>query len=523
MTSVSSRHSSRTRSRSRSRHPAHSRSRSRTGTPRSPYSSHSFSHSRSRSASRTRSRSRYSESRSRSRSRSPRPGSWSRSRSPSQGVASYSSRSRSRTRSRSRSSYTSGRRHTYTSRSRSRSHPSGHSRSGSNYSTSSVQISSKDPRDRSKRVNWANSIWLVGEKAKDVLFHFCDKCDLPIVIYGRLLPCKHVLCYQCAVKLSNKCSRCQKSVQNIERCLVGGIFMCFESDNCRRTYLSQRDLQAHIDHRHRVGSAGGSTTTPAATGAAQVKTSTTQKTQSKVSPDDSGKQPIPTGSTVPVSLSNDSLSLLQSLQRSSNLAQCTNVSVSSATLGFTTGNKNIGLLPLPSTSTSTSLPHPRIPMNVAPPVRPPPTLTPFPQMMQFSTPPPPLGPRGIPPPSVMNPSIPPPAVPAPRSQPPPFSSTNAVAALAAAAAAMSGTHPKPPAMQGRSNSLLSAPLSVGSTGHLQPTGLNLSLLTNALIGGSTTWSRTNTNISNVRTPSSTSSRLPQSGPSGPMNIGRFPF
>ncbi|GAA54554.1 E3 ubiquitin-protein ligase Hakai [Clonorchis sinensis] len=317
--------------------------------------------------------------------------------------------------------------------------------------------------------------------------------------------------------------RCQKSVQNIERCLVGGIFMCFESDNCRRTYLSQRDLQAHIDHRHRVGSAGGSTTTPAATGAAQVKTSTTQKTQSKVSPDDSGKQPIPTGSTVPVSLSNDSLSLLQSLQRSSNLAQCTNVSVSSATLGFTTGNKNIGLLPLPSTSTSTSLSHPRIPMNVAPPVRPPPTLTPFPQMMQFSTPPPPLGPRGIPPPSVMNPSIPPPAVPAPRSQPPPFSSTNAVAALAAAAAAMSGTHPKAPAMQGRSNSLLSAPLSVGSTGHLQPTGLNLSLLTNALIGGSTTWSRTNTNISNVRTPSSTSSRLPQSGPSGPMNIGRFPF
>ncbi|OON20957.1 hypothetical protein X801_03153 [Opisthorchis viverrini] len=260
---------------------------------------------------------------------------------------------------------------------------------------------------------------------------------------------------------------CQKSVQNIERCLVGGIFMCFESDNCRRTYLSQRDLQAHIDHRHRVGSTGGSTTTPAAPGAVQVKTSTAQKTQSKVSPDDSGNQPIPTGSTVPVSLSNDSLSLLQSLQRSSNLAQCASVSVSSATLGFTTGNKNVGLLPLPPTSTSTSLPHPRIPMNVAPPVRPPPTLTPFPQMMQFSTPPPPLGPRGIPPPSVMNPSIPPPAVPAPRSQPPPFSSTNAVAALAAAAAAMSGTHPKPPAMQGRSNSLLSAPLSVGSTGHLQ--------------------------------------------------------
>lgn len=40
----------------------------------------------------------------------------------------------------------------------------------------------------------------------------------------------------------------------MERCLVGGIFMCFESDGCRRTYLSHRDLQAHIDHRHRTGS-----------------------------------------------------------------------------------------------------------------------------------------------------------------------------------------------------------------------------------------------------------------------------
>ncbi|VDQ06104.1 unnamed protein product [Trichobilharzia regenti] len=33
--------------------------------------------------------------------------------------------------------------------------------------------------------------------------------------------------------------------------------MCFESDACRRTYLSQRDLQAHIDHRHRTGLTSG--------------------------------------------------------------------------------------------------------------------------------------------------------------------------------------------------------------------------------------------------------------------------
>ena len=36
----------------------------------------------------------------------------------------------------------------------------------------------------------------------------------------------------------------------IEKCPRGAVFVC-RIPNCRRTYLSQRDLTAHIRHRHK--------------------------------------------------------------------------------------------------------------------------------------------------------------------------------------------------------------------------------------------------------------------------------
>lgn len=42
----------------------------------------------------------------------------------------------------------------------------------------------------------------------------------------------------------------------VEQASLGNVFMCthggsrYGNDGCRRTYLSQRDLQAHINHRH---------------------------------------------------------------------------------------------------------------------------------------------------------------------------------------------------------------------------------------------------------------------------------
>ncbi|KAM9180401.1 E3 ubiquitin-protein ligase Hakai-like [Dugong dugon] len=95
---------------------------------------------------------------------------------------------------------------------------------------------------------------IIGEK-DDLLVHFCDKCDLPIKIYGRIIPCKHVFCYACAVLYGEKgkkvCPGCGYPVLRIEEHRRGSIFMCSTVQRCKRTYLSQRDLKAHINYRHK--------------------------------------------------------------------------------------------------------------------------------------------------------------------------------------------------------------------------------------------------------------------------------
>ncbi|KAJ8386681.1 hypothetical protein AAFF_G00167970 [Aldrovandia affinis] len=105
---------------------------------------------------------------------------------------------------------------------------------------------------------WDYKLNLLGEK-DDTPVHFCDKCGLPIKLYGRMIPCKHVFCYECAVLYEKKCDKmcpgvslysCTDPVQRIEQCLRGSLFMCSTVQGCKRTYLSQRDLQAHVNHRH---------------------------------------------------------------------------------------------------------------------------------------------------------------------------------------------------------------------------------------------------------------------------------
>ncbi|KAJ8387034.1 hypothetical protein AAFF_G00162110 [Aldrovandia affinis] len=100
---------------------------------------------------------------------------------------------------------------------------------------------------------WDYKMNLVGEK-DDTPMHFCDQCGLPIKLYGRMIPCKHVFCYECAVLHEKKADKlcpgvslysCTDRVQRIEQCLRGSLFMCSTVQGCKRTYLSQRDLQAH--------------------------------------------------------------------------------------------------------------------------------------------------------------------------------------------------------------------------------------------------------------------------------------
>lgn len=113
-----------------------------------------------------------------------------------------------------------------------------------------------EPTHQNQRLQWNHKVNLIGEKVVDPLIHCCEKCLLPILIYGRMIPCKHVFCFSCAKKTEKTCVRCEEPVQRIEQSALGTVFVCsygaakHSAKGCRRTYLSQRDLQAHIYHRH---------------------------------------------------------------------------------------------------------------------------------------------------------------------------------------------------------------------------------------------------------------------------------
>jgi len=107
----------------------------------------------------------------------------------------------------------------------------------------------------------------------NAMIHCCDQCSCPILIYGRLIPCKHVFCLTCAhaqARERGKCVRCQEAVARVEEAGLGSIYMCTHGGSryghagCRRTYLSQRDLQAHVHHRHMKGVTQGQSSRPAA-------------------------------------------------------------------------------------------------------------------------------------------------------------------------------------------------------------------------------------------------------------------
>lgn len=115
----------------------------------------------------------------------------------------------------------------------------------------------RGPPEPMLRLKWNHKVNLIGEKVLNPMIHICDQCDKPILHYGRMIPCKHVFCLKCARTEPVKvCPRCNDKVVRVEQSGLGTVFMCTHSGSrygntgCRRTYLSQRDLQAHINHRH---------------------------------------------------------------------------------------------------------------------------------------------------------------------------------------------------------------------------------------------------------------------------------
>jgi len=107
-----------------------------------------------------------------------------------------------------------------------------------------------------KPLNWNHKINLIGEKSIEQRVHLCDICAEPILYYGRLIPCKHVFCYDCAIEIQEKltlpgcCLNCNERIARIERVELNSMYICNHDKICKRTYLSQRDLLAHIQHRH---------------------------------------------------------------------------------------------------------------------------------------------------------------------------------------------------------------------------------------------------------------------------------
>ncbi|TRY63498.1 hypothetical protein TCAL_03587 [Tigriopus californicus] len=132
-------------------------------------------------------------------------------------------------------------------------------------------------------LDWDHKLNLVGQKVANPMIHCCDQCLQPILIYGRMIPCKHVFCLKCAklsYERSTACPRCNDKVNRVEQAGLGSIFMCshggsqYGHTGCRRTYLSQRDLQAHIQHRHmKAASKANVNTLGPVSGAASVVTS----------------------------------------------------------------------------------------------------------------------------------------------------------------------------------------------------------------------------------------------------------
>lgn len=112
------------------------------------------------------------------------------------------------------------------------------------------------PQQVMLRLNWDHKVNLISEKVLSPMIYVCDQCDKPILVYGRMIPCKHVFCLTCARTEATECPRCKDKVLRVEQTGLGTVFMCthggtrYGRAGCRRTYLSQRDLQAHINHRH---------------------------------------------------------------------------------------------------------------------------------------------------------------------------------------------------------------------------------------------------------------------------------
>ncbi|KAK9290680.1 hypothetical protein L1049_008854 [Liquidambar formosana] len=79
--------------------------------------------------------------------------------------------------------------------------------------------------------------------------HFCVRCDFPIAIYGRLSPCEHAFCLDCA-RSDSICYLCDERIQKIQTIkMMEGIFIC-AAPHCLKSFLKRTEFESHIHETH---------------------------------------------------------------------------------------------------------------------------------------------------------------------------------------------------------------------------------------------------------------------------------
>ncbi|KAI3666979.1 hypothetical protein L6452_42020 [Arctium lappa] len=79
--------------------------------------------------------------------------------------------------------------------------------------------------------------------------HFCVQCDFPIAIYGRLIPCEHAFCLDCA-RSDSICYLCDDRIQKIQTIkMMEGIFVC-AAPHCLKSFLKKTDFESHVHAIH---------------------------------------------------------------------------------------------------------------------------------------------------------------------------------------------------------------------------------------------------------------------------------
>ncbi|XP_010935616.1 E3 ubiquitin-protein ligase HAKAI homolog [Elaeis guineensis] len=98
----------------------------------------------------------------------------------------------------------------------------------------------------------STSVRSVGRRSRRHLgerVHFCVRCDFPIAIYGRLIPCEHAFCLTCA-RSDASCYLCEERIQKIQTIkIMEGIFIC-AAPHCLKSFLKRPEFESHIHENH---------------------------------------------------------------------------------------------------------------------------------------------------------------------------------------------------------------------------------------------------------------------------------